>query len=1161
MNCSCVLTLLLASWLQVSFGQDQDSAPLAVLRARPNKLLYVPGEEAWIDVALENGGPRDLALTLKPSLAHGASRHCKLPEKSVSVPAKEALAVRLPFKAGPQEYGYLARVDFFHEGQLLTFRSDVFAVTADFHEVAVGGSEVFQMTCRADGAISEEEIRREIESARQAYVTKIESVFWAPSDWGRWMPGKKRWMSGQGHRFHDRDALKQYIAVCHEHGIQCVGYIKSVACGPAGLEIARRHPDWFAGNPFGVWDLDSFWLAQHWDDEKNYQDYNTEREAKYMEERVFFTFDHWIRLWPDFTQLEVLDYGIDDVLGSIREFGWDGMRFDGHWLTMESLPISLRNARRMKERIWKEHPDFQIGFNYGYNPAAAEYRTGKSGEWSREDSLKEIQENMAGGGEYMPEALRVNCYVRGARYQSWRHLADLEGEAVELLRRMGGTYSVILEGDPAVSPQWVALKMALILSAGGHPEYSAHQAANGQWCENWGRYLLRWSALIWDYALYEANPEKLGIQVEGPKNLYWKRRVYERIADANTRQIIVHLHNLPADDRMSDAWSKKGKLPESPKPGHSPLAAKGPGDAGTDHLGIDHLETEEGTVKEVLRMADEGKEKEKQDEPEDPLPPLKDIRFRVEIPKAQNLVGLCLIDPSRIDEAIPLNYREENGVVVFGVEAVSFWSMVVLELKGAFERPSRPPKFGPPPDAEELKRDEEKWAGKNARLPTLEVMRERVRDAQKSAATPRTIQVLRPGGRRQLAPVVEDVRASVGKAERHAGTGDTAGAAFGTASPFRIDSAGRYHVQLELLFEADVTEETLLEVVIEHHDETVGRLEQSVGSIRAQDVRKNEYQTHGLDFVHRFPANLGITLKRKGPGAIRCGTITFQLLERFNESQIVEVLGGPKMPAAVQELPPGWGGSPDVLVLAGWFYPQHRFHEVAIALHPEMTVIERGPSKPVKTTPKADEAAAQVVLGEERDGSGLDEDVVQELDDQDSEKVTAIRALGDKPRFELSAFIGPELTYENIFRRDAVILADVHGDWLGYAGRKMLYEFVQAGGTLIVLGGGKSYGYGNYSYTFMEELLPVEFTPQPDLAKLDPPGRIPGLTPQATVHYIHALKPKADATVRLCAVTSQGERLPFLLEQRVGKGRVIACLGSVFGESRHDGDIPFWEWE
>jgi hypothetical protein len=146
-----------------------------------------------------------------------------------------------------------------------------------------------------------------------------------------------------------------------------------------------------------------------------------------------------------------------------------------------------------------------------------------------------------------------------------------------------------------------------------------------------------------------------------------------------------------------------------------------------------------------------------------------------------------------------------------------------------------------------------------------------------------------------------------------------------------------------------------------------------------------------------------------------------------------------------------------------------------------------------------------------------------------------------------------------------LVLTDVHAQSLGFMGRKLVRDFVAAGGGLFVVGGFHSFGRGGLERTLLEEVLPVRIVRTFDLVRSEPPASLKpvdaSLFPAAIdwsqapqCFWLHRLEVKDGARV---LIRADGD--PFLVVGAYGKGRVAVCPGTVLGKAP-PGAHPFWQW-
>jgi uncharacterized membrane protein len=156
--------------------------------------------------------------------------------------------------------------------------------------------------------------------------------------------------------------------------------------------------------------------------------------------------------------------------------------------------------------------------------------------------------------------------------------------------------------------------------------------------------------------------------------------------------------------------------------------------------------------------------------------------------------------------------------------------------------------------------------------------------------------------------------------------------------------------------------------------------------------------------------------------------------------------------------------------------------------------------------------------------------------------------------------------YEELFKYDVVVLCNVGAYGLQYEGRKVLKDFVEAGGGLVILGGSYTLGQGNMAGTYFEELLPVALGAARDVQRAVAPlplkagkgspafGALPWAQTPA-LYWRHAVTAKPGAATPLLAGTETA-----LVTSTVGKGRVAVFTLTALGD-KIGAETPFWQWE
>ncbi len=494
------------------------AAPVVLTALRTDKLLYAPRETGEATLRLKNLSAAPQAVELTLQLVSSLRRERELKRLSLTLAPKSTQTLSASFSSAGEDYGCELRANVSQGGKRLAEQREVFSVAENFATVGIGSDW-------GGGLHTGLGQHREIPArARQLYSNYFEIFFWSPCDWALHVAPAKQWWSGQASYLEDEDNLKELIARSHEQGIKVAFYASCNPAGPFGWEVARRHPEWFGGGSFdGRYEVEPL---EKWNDPA------WRKGAKGN--------PGWFLVSVDLRHLAALDYGIDRIRDSIKAYGWDAVRFDGHYTILGNDPLSTRNMRRLKERVWQDTPGFGFGFNYGRAP-----------EWLG-GITHEIREAMAGGGLYLQEGIRNWRYTNDS-YTSWRHYGTNELRIAKQLQALGGTYHCMWS-DSRLTPDQAYYKLVYGLIAGGHPAASEIYA-NTPGCPNWGAFMTRWSSMLWHLALRPAEAEQARFTVDAA-DVQWREWLQERVESPTRKYIIQHLVNPPRSD-ISATWRRR----------------------------------------------------------------------------------------------------------------------------------------------------------------------------------------------------------------------------------------------------------------------------------------------------------------------------------------------------------------------------------------------------------------------------------------------------------------------------------------------------------------------------------------------------------------------------------------------------------------------------
>ena len=351
-------------------------------------------------------------------------------------------------------------------------------------------------------------------------------------------------------------------------GFKATMYSDKSMTGPVGFEIGRRHPEWVARTETGA-------FAEY-----GYASPSPVELAKPITTKM----SGWFGLLPDLYNAEALRFGDEALVKSIREFGWDGIFWDGcgyvvgPWYSYkgDAMPngqdaeeVSANNIRKTHEAIWKEFPEAFLWYN-GANPAdvGSFYPSGNGGGRKgkmqmvadpRNGSLKELQ---------YPQVIDP----RSAAH-SWRSLFDIYLDSRDSVRKrkwdkplLGDNlhtgylfpcsrYDTTQEEAMKTREDWTWTNHAISLIAAAQ----LHFGGGGTAFRPMLQLMTRYSEFFWDEKIRMVGKAYKRFELDSLREVWWEDAVYERETAAG-QDVIFNLVNSP------DSEKAHPKLYADPRP-------------------------------------------------------------------------------------------------------------------------------------------------------------------------------------------------------------------------------------------------------------------------------------------------------------------------------------------------------------------------------------------------------------------------------------------------------------------------------------------------------------------------------------------------------------------------------------------------------------------
>ena len=554
---------LAACLLLACAGMALAAASVTVTSVCPDKLVYGFSAPGVITVTINNTLKEAHDVELKVFLGNRLAHEVMIyDDQLIEMAAKETKVIKVPFTTGKKadgaEYGYEARavITDLNKPEILFTDPEPGTIGREYFMVTDNPVKIGHMTIPT-GMCDHREglggLQNGIERSRASYVSVFETAFWAPCDFSELTTDREFWTSGQAGRYNSLQGMKAISSAVHALGGQIVIYADKWACGPVGFENARKHPEWYHwgqdwyGCKFDVETLD--WIAEP-----------TLKDGKWKEHAEGGI---WA-ICPLVAKPAVAQFGIEQLTGSMKEFGWDGVRFDNAGWTVDDVTDIEGNAavphgkdsRKLEAELIgqikaagrKVNPHFVYGDNVEWCDDLAK----ATPKWLAE---------AADGGLMMSEGMRSTTHP-GSSLNNWAYLREHLHKSIPTVRQAGGyPYGIIFpaqENEPVRADG--AILYAVLMASGMHIFGTAP--------ENYHPYMrlyARYCDLLYDDKLqFITNPEPM-ITVNSRAPIWWKDYVRRRDLPDGTSQFIVHLINPSTGERIATGEGFSGKTNPAPE--------------------------------------------------------------------------------------------------------------------------------------------------------------------------------------------------------------------------------------------------------------------------------------------------------------------------------------------------------------------------------------------------------------------------------------------------------------------------------------------------------------------------------------------------------------------------------------------------------------------
>lgn len=522
-------------WLTGGLATAAAAEPrLEIISVKPNKIVYADGESGTARVRLVNPLPGAQTVLLRATLLWDLEESKPLAERTVQVPAQGEATATVEWPRTESRWGHELRVEAVVDGRTVDVGRQFFGVHSDWMDLVIVANEHAWNVGDEWPFIT---------------YTNLQHWFaWAPGDYVDNAPAYDEWWSGQtGYHMKKKD-IQAAIQKCHAAGVHCTFYNNSFSNGAAGVEWARRHPEWVCRKRDGTPMVSgsALTLAKP----------PTARETGA---------NGYVQI--DFYDPRCIEWGARNVLDSIRMFGWDGLFWDcggvclfpGYSYDGQPAPhgqdpdqLSARNFRLFRQIVRREHPHFAFWINGDINF----YKQPFWSSFGNGGGIPTYEEQMSAPQSCMLAEFRFH-EMPGTPFNDWRRCYEAYAQQRDAVTQRFGTpvtagYTWGLDSSGDKGPKVAASRAYWV--AGNHLSalYLAtqmHTTANPNPSLYAGtQFMTRYSGLLWRRDIKTvADPAAL-LTVDASRPVWWEKAVYRRPGPAGpnkSEDLLLHLVNVP----------------------------------------------------------------------------------------------------------------------------------------------------------------------------------------------------------------------------------------------------------------------------------------------------------------------------------------------------------------------------------------------------------------------------------------------------------------------------------------------------------------------------------------------------------------------------------------------------------------------------------------
>jgi len=533
-----------------------EASPAPVISALTmQKIRYLPGERAVVNIAVKNPGNKPATVTVNGEERWGLQGRRTAFSLPITLLPGEKRTIPASWSLGKEEYGREIAVKLLAGSVVTDSASTYFGVSRQPLWLSVannpdagGGplSNTYSWYFYVGAAAMPESVRSmRLTKALSPGGECFEYFSWSGGDISDLSPQEEVFASNEGRMaFRSRELLRQQIVQLKSMGYWPVSYTNGTVWAESGYKLFGEHPEWFVYDGNGE-------LAHY---EMDRREIYRRRNDVDFDPNTYPTI--YFQGGLNFALPEVQEYTARQFIANGKEMGFNGVRLDvafpsvgvgerdlyGKEIVTTTAEADRQSAiimRRVKALVHKELPDYTFGYNYG----------------SPEEMLHmplTSQERCAGGGWILDE---VSCSYqeKTSPFHLWPAYAKRMVSWGDQINRWGGIYNPFdfRRNGPLYTIDSIYSSIFRLM-AGGRSPYSSLYCNRRLPLGNLGCFATRYSEQFFGRDRRWIPEVKDEVAVHAAAPLWWKDMVYWNTDAAGHRQLIVNLVNPPKVEAVEE---------------------------------------------------------------------------------------------------------------------------------------------------------------------------------------------------------------------------------------------------------------------------------------------------------------------------------------------------------------------------------------------------------------------------------------------------------------------------------------------------------------------------------------------------------------------------------------------------------------------------------